>query len=466
MFRRIALTVAALIAALLVLAVVPLGLSVTANERSSFRFDTRSAAAEFASQAEEYLADHHAPTAMYTALKAAAAHGDCAAVFRPNGAEIAATSCADTTWSAVRPAAGAVAGDAESGSDVSKRVGSWLRVTVAVGDTDESAGSVVYARSADALDDRIADMWGWLALSGLAVLLLGILLAVRLARWVAGPLETLDATAARLGTGALDARAEGIAGPREVRRLADTFNAMASRTQALVHSHRGWVADVSHQLRTPLTALRLRLDVLAAESDAETARELDGVQEEIARLSRLVDGLLAVARAEAATPSPEAIRADAVAAERVAAWEPVARERGVTLNLADPAREHQIPAAYLAPGDLEQILDNLLANALDAVPDGGRVTVHVEPSDRAGSGSGASSANGGVSLRVSDDGPGMDDAAKSAAFRRFGRFAQGSGLGLAIVHRLVTIGGGTIRLVDTPGGGLTVELGLPSPPTG
>ena len=258
MFRRIVLVVAALIAALLVLAVVPLGLSVAANERSSFDFDTRSAAAQFAAQAEEYLADHHAPTAMNAAVKAAAARGDCAAVFRPNGVEIATTSCGDVTWPVVRPATGSPS-DTQPGSDESNRVGSWLRVTVPVGDSDELAGSVVYARSADDLDHRIVTMWGWLALSGAGVLLLGALLAIRLARWVARPLEALDAAAARLGTGALDARAVAIAGPREVRRLADTFNGMASRTETLVHSHRAWVADVSHQLRTPLTALRLRL---------------------------------------------------------------------------------------------------------------------------------------------------------------------------------------------------------------
>jgi signal transduction histidine kinase len=454
--RRISLVVTALIAALLVLAVVPLGVSLTANARASFRFDTRAAAAQLAAQAEEYLADHHAPTAMYAGLHATSARGDCAAVFGPSGARLAATPCTAAAWQTVRPARGSDAVDA----DTADQDGKWLRVTLPVGDGDEDAGSVVYARSVDGLDDRIAVLWGWLALTGAAVLLLGVVFAVRLARWVAGPLEALGAAAARLGDGALDARAAPGRGPREVAVLAAAFNRMAERTETLVHGHRAWVADVSHQLRTPLTALRLRLDVLADEVGGqgppqdgnEIAAELAGVQEEIARLSRLVDGLLAVARAEAAVPRPEPVRADLVAAERIAAWEPVARERGVALAPAE--QDDQGPVIALAgPGDLEQMLDNLLANALDAVPAGGRVRV------------GAGSAQGRAVLSVADDGPGMDDAAKADAFRRFGRSGHGgAGLGLAIVHRLAAANGGEVRLADTPGGGLTAVLDLPAAP--
>ena len=89
--------------------------------------------------------------------------------------------------------------------------------------------------------------------------------------------------------------------------MAATFNMMAGRLEALVHGHRAMLADASHQLRTPLTALRLRLDLLAADSAPAAAAELAGAQEEIARLSRLVDGLLATARAEAVTEQLEQI---------------------------------------------------------------------------------------------------------------------------------------------------------------
>jgi signal transduction histidine kinase len=292
-------------------------------------------------------------------------------------------------------------------------------------------------------------MWTWLALTGAGGLALGVALAFRLARWVSRPLRALGGAAARLGDGALEVRADPDRGPAEVRALAATFNQMADRTQSLVHSHRGWVADVSHQLRTPLTALRLRLDVLAAESGGETALELAGALEEIGRLSRLVDGLLALARAEGRMPRPEPVDVVQTAAERVAAWEPVARERRIGLELA-PCAAAPAATARLGSGDLEQMLDNILANALEAVADAGRVRVEVARSD------------GRVLLRVVDDGPGMGEPAKLTAFHRFANpGARGNGLGLAIVHRLVTADGGSVRLLDTPGGGLTVELDLP-----
>lgn len=205
-----------------------------------------------------------------------------------------------------------------------------------------------------------------------------------------------------------------------------------------MHGHRAVIADVSHQLRTPLAALRLRLDVLGTGAEGDTAAELDAAQEEIARLSRLVDGLLAVARAEQATPRPTMVRVEEVVAERVAAWSPVAQERGVRLS----ASEGPALTASLGSGHLEQILDNLIANALDAVPDEGNVAV------------GHQVVGGSAQVWVRDDGPGMTDEAKAVAFRRFGNpAARGTGLGLAIVHRLVTANGGGARLEDTPGGG-------------
>ena len=257
----------------------------------------------------------------------------------------------------------------------------------------------------------------------------------------------MDIAARDLGEGRLDVRAAGGRGPVEVRRLSATFNTMAARMETLIHGHRAVIADVSHQLRTPLAALRLRLDVLAADADEATATELAAAQHEIARLSRLVDGLLAVARAENAVPRPVPVRVDEVVADRLAAWTPVAQERQVTLT----ARCRPGLTAYLGPGDLEQVFDNLVANALDAVDEGARVRID------------GRARHGSVIVTVVDDGPGMSEAARASAFHRFsGPGASGTGLGLAIVHRLLTANGGSIRLEDTPGGGLTVVMELPT----
>ena len=184
----------------------------------------------------------------------------------------------------------------------------------------------------------------------------------------------------------------------------------------------------------------------------DLAAELAGVQEEIERFSRLVDGLLAVARAESVVARREAVPVADVAAERVAAWEPLAREHGQDLR-AVAASAGRPAQAYLAPGDLEQILDNVIANALAAVPADGHVRVESaldQDSDR-------------VVVRIVDDGPGMTKAAKQTAFRRFGiSSGSGSGLGLAIVDRLAAANGGEVRLADTAGGGLTVIVELPA----
>ncbi|MGW0771187.1 sensor histidine kinase [Streptomyces sp. NPDC002676] len=382
---------------------------------------------------------------MHQELDAAARAGDCAAVYDAFARLVASTPCTAAQGEEAQELVKLILAGHEP--EPPENEGRLLTAEPA-GEVRQPSGAVVLARSAAPLDARVATIWGWSAGIGAAGLAASVLLSIHLAHWVSRPLSTLDATARRLGEGTLDERAEVGGGPPEVRRLASTFNTMAARTEALLHGHRAVIADVSHQLRTPLAALRLRLDVLAAGAEGDTAEELATAQEEIARLSRLVDGLLAVARAEQATPRPTAVRVDEVVAGRVAAWSPVAEERGVRLTASDgPAL-----TAALGAGHLEQILDNLIANAVEAVPEGGRVTLD----QRALGGSGR------VRVRVRDDGPGVSAEAKAVAFRRFGNpEATGTGLGLAIVHRLVTANGGTARLEDTPGGGLTVVRDLP-----
>ncbi|MHA6758029.1 sensor histidine kinase [Streptacidiphilus sp. PAMC 29251] len=449
MTRRIALTVLALVTVLLLLAVVPLGWLLTEREQTSYRSSAQADARAISSAAEEHLSDHKSDALMRQLLDQAQERGDCAAVYDAHGAVFARTSCSTATTGSVPVlAADTLADPTTRTKDAHNR----LTVAEPVGDSEDAVGVAVLVRSLDPLGDRLMAVWGWLALIAVTGLLAGSLVSVRLARWVGRPLQAVDQVAQRLGEGALEVRAEAGSGPPEVRRLAATFNTMAARTETLIHGHRTVIADVSHQLRTPLAALRLRLDLLAGDVDGDAAQELAGAQEEIARLSRLVDGLLAVARAESAVPKSVSVRIDESVAERVAAWDPVAGERQVALT----AHCRQGLSALLGTGDLEQVLDNLIANALDAVPARGRVRIEAE------SGPG-SLGRETVHLRVVDDGPGMTARARESAFRRFGNpEARGSGLGLAIVHRLVTANGGTAALKDTPGGGLTVALELPA----
>jgi len=449
--RRIALTVLALITVLLVIAVVPLGVLLTDREEDSFQSALEASARSVSAAAEEHMSDGKPAGSMDRQLHEADQDRECAAVYDSAGRVIATTSCpvavpAHEVASLIRESL------ADPGTHVAKAA-DQLVVATSVGDTDDPAGAAVLSRSLDPLHDRIFAVWGWLAGTAAVVLAAGAFVSVRLARWVGSPLKAVDEAAQRLGEGSLEVRAPVGRGPQEVRRLAASFNTMAGRMEGLVHGHRTVIADVSHQLRTPLAALRLRLDVLADETeDGETTAELAGAQEEIARLSRLVDGLLAMARAESTVPRPVRVRVDEVVAERRGAWEPVARERRVALTTRCGADL----SAFVGAGDLEQVLDNLIANAVDAVPVGGQVRIEGTTAP------GSAGQRTIVRISVIDDGPGMSTAARAAAFRRFGNpEAKGSGLGLAIVHRLVTANGGSVQLAETSGGGLTVVVELP-----
>ena len=442
MARRIVLTMLALIGALLVTTVVPMGLITTGHERSSFRQDTMLSARALAGLAEDRLADRPPAgvAAVARALGQARQAGEEVRVYSASRRLVAGTG------GAAVPAA-TLTSALQGRMVVDSRLDDRLRVTVPVlGDRDGSVvGAVVLSRSSVELEERVGVLWTWLAAVALAGLAAAAVAAIALARWVSRPLSGLDAAAQRLGGGALDTRSAAGNGPPEVRRLARNFNGMAGRLESLVHGNRATMADVSHQLRTPLAALRLRLDVLSQDSDRETAEELAGAQDEIARLSHLVDGLLALARAENVLIEPVSIRVDEVIQDRAAAWRPVAEERGVELR---PSCTGPVPA-IAGEGHLEQILDNLLANALDAVPAGGHVQVS------------AAADGDGARVVVADDGPGMTPRQQEMAFRRFvSSTPGGAGLGLAIVHRLVTSNGGSAALSDTPGGGLTVTVNL------
>jgi signal transduction histidine kinase len=344
------------------------------------------------------------------------------------------------------------------GSPATEEISGWVISAIAVGNDSASIpnseiyGYVLLARSTSSLNSEISTLWTVLIAAGVAGLLGALLIAVWLARWTSKPLAGLDTVARQVADGDLTIRARPDYGPPEVRRLARTFNTMAGRLENLVHGSRAVLADVSHQLRTPLAALRLRLDFLAAEAaetDPEMAAELNGAQDELTRLSRLVDGLLAVARAENVQPQPKVIDVAEVAEERVAAWLPVAEDRGIFLSAPYSGPVH----GWLGEGHLEQVLDNLVDNALEALSAGDQIEVT------------ASTTESGVRIRVRDNGPGMTPEMRERAFLRFtSNSPGGTGIGLAIVQRLVTANGGTAHLEDSPGGGLTVLLDFPSPP--
>jgi signal transduction histidine kinase len=455
MTRRILLALLALIIALVVGAMVPLGFNATGHDRNSFTQDTIGTVRTYAAIVTPTLSGTRTTNniSLTKALNEVRKTGNEMLVLR--GLDRTAAGSVDLTRSyRTRLAAAAERQSASTAQPIVVTSGSWMIAAFPVypvGRVGGAIGAVILARSTVPLDSEIQTLWLILSAIGVAAILGATLMAVWLAQWVSKPLLGLDTAARRLADGNLSIRAAADSGPPELRRLAGTFNTMAGRLEALVHGSRAVVADVSHQLRTPLAALRLRLDLLAAdaaETDPEMAAELAGAQDEVARLSRMVDGLLAVARAENVLPQPRAIDVAEVAEERVAAWLPVAEDRGIELTASGSK-----VVGWLGEGHLEQILDNLIANALDALSPGNQITVT------------ASQTADGARIKVADNGPGMSEEEQERAFLRFTSSSQGgTGLGLAIVHRLTTSNGGTAKLMNTPGGGLTAILDFPTVP--
>lgn len=320
------------------------------------------------------------------------------------------------------------------------------------GEEERIVGAVRIRYATADLTDRLWRIWGFRAILAIGVLAVAAGLGAVVARLLTKPLRQLNDMASRFGDGDLTARSP-VTGPQETRTLARTLNQGAERLDTLVASQRIFVADASHQLRTPLTALRLALDNIAdGVDDAFVREDVDQATAEVVRMSRLVSGLLVLARAEAKVAAPEPLALRELVEDRLNVWRPAADERGVTIVLTGTAEDG--PRVLAGPGNLDQVLDNVLSNALEVSPDRGTITVRVEtcgPEEAV--------------LEVLDQGPGMSAAEQARAFDRFWRGQgltgrTGSGLGLAIVKQLVTDDGGRVALRDAPGGGLCVRIGL------
>ena len=321
-----------------------------------------------------------------------------------------------------------------------------LTVAVPVAAGGEVLGAVRVSFSTRDLDQTVRDFWVRLALISLVMLAASAVVAVVLARWALAPLARVGGAAAALGSGDLSARADESYGPPEMRRLARSFNAMADEIGGLLESQKRFVSDASHQLRTPLAALQLELDNLALSTDDESRRQrIEELMDETERLSRLIGGLLTMARADAPDPTLLPTSLSEVVAERIDHKRVLAQEAGV--RLADSTGEVTVLAVE---GGLEQMLDNYLDNAIAVSPEGGTVTVSSMVGD------------GVCEIVVADQGPGLSAEERDHAFDRFwrspGNTREGSGLGLAIVRGLAEAGRG--RALLRPGGSRGTEAVL------
>jgi two-component system, OmpR family, sensor kinase len=329
-----------------------------------------------------------------------------------------------------------------------------LFTAVPVVSDGRTSGAVRITQSVDAVNDEVRN--DTLALIGVGVvaLLLGLGVAALLAGSLSRPLTALAATARRVGRGDLDARAE-VTGPAEQREVAAAFNDMTERLAQALAAQREFVANASHQLRTPLTGLKLRLEAAGLRADdPELERELIAAEREADRLAKLLDELLTLAREadRPATGTAVSLRSAVIAAEE--RWAARARQGDHTLALGDGPDVSVLASAH----DVAIVLDNLVENALNYSPAG--TTVRVE----------WGSGDGRGRLAVLDEGAGVAPDEDGRLFDRFYRGAAsrggapGTGLGLAIVETLARRWGGEARIANRPEGGARAEVELPLAP--
>ncbi|MCP2014635.1 two-component system sensor histidine kinase BaeS [Deinococcus sp. HSC-46F16] len=302
----------------------------------------------------------------------------------------------------------------------------------------------------------VRDVQGSLVEGGLVAAGLAAVLSLWLARRVARPLGAVTAAATRLAAGDLSARAPQLPGDREVAELARTFNDMAGNLEILERERRQAIADIAHELRTPIAIMQARLDALEDGVYPLEPQQVALLSAQTQLLTRLVGDLRTLTLADAGRLGLQPLPVDLaeVAAQVVRDLGDRAAARGIELRLSAQ------PTPLVADRDrVQQVTANLVDNALRHARQ--RVELQVEP------------CGGQATLHVDDDGPGIPDDLRQAVFARFTRLDEsrtrdtgGSGLGLAIVQALAGAHGGQARAAASPLGGARFSIYLPSEPGG
>lgn len=292
-------------------------------------------------------------------------------------------------------------------------------------------------------------------------LLVSLLVAYWVARKITAPLRAIVPAIEALGQGDFSVRAP-VASEDEYGRIAQSFNAMSAQLQRAEEVRRKLVADVAHELRTPLAIVRGQLELIQQNGDAVEPHRLLPLQDELIRLTRLVDDLHQLSLAEARRLVLESKPAPLGALLRSIAdrYQDAAEARGITLELTDLAPDAEIS---MDAGRMTQVFLNLLGNAVRYTPDGGSVRMRIETEP------GALGDNGdALKTTISDSGPGIPAEHLPYIFDRFyrtdearSRNSGGMGLGLAIAKELVAAHNGTIEAQSAPGAGTAFIVRLP-----
>ncbi len=315
-------------------------------------------------------------------------------------------------------------------------------VSSPVGRDAQVLGAVVLVAPTEVVRRDVGVRLAWLAAALVLLLAMVLGLVGRFVTWILRPVRVLDEAAVGLADGDLSTRVPSTTGPPELRHLVRSFNKMADHVETSQRQQRDLIADASHQLGNPLTALRLRVEDLRANPDPT---QVDLALEETDRLGAIVESLLDLSTIGAQVTAAESLDVAAQVRHRCALWAPVID------GLAVDTPRHLL--ALVTPDLIDVVLDAVLDNAAKFAP-GQDVSVHLSDHDDA------------IHLRVHDRGAGLepDDVAKVGARFFRGRGHQnivGTGLGLAIVRARVEEVGGTCDVEVPDEGGLAVTVTLP-----
>jgi two-component system, OmpR family, sensor kinase len=448
---RLTIAVAYLLLLSLIAFGVPLGVSLGDRVDAEVKAQARSQADLVAASAPELLAKSQRPTLQR--LVTSSAESQRGRVIVGNGA---GTVIADSAGPgevganyASRPEiAAALRGETFQRSRNSRTLGEDILATsVPILRAGRPVGAVRVTQSTSAVQRATRRSIIGLVVLGAVVLLLGLIAAAMIARGTSRPIGRLEDAARRVEQGDMTATA-AVEGSSEQRSLAQSFNRMTARLGRMLRGQQEFVADASHQLRTPLTGIRLQLEELREAATAGARRdEIDAGLREVDRLSEIIDELLILSRAgERESPGEEFDVAQAAdrARER---WTKTADDAGIDL-----ARDSigESGSCWCVRADFDRALDALIENAIRYSPRGSEVRIVTVPGR----------------IEVLDGGPGLEPGEEDAVFERFhrgsaSRGVRGTGLGLPIARELAGEWGGSVRIENRDGGGARAVIELP-----
>jgi len=341
--------------------------------------------------------------------------------------------------------AGALSGRIVSGTRFSTTLKvNLLYVSVPVFNGPHVLGAVRLTYPEQVVTDAVNRQLATLGAVALTTVILAGIVGWLFSGTVTRRLKFLRNATEKLADGDLDSRADEHSGAPEITSLAVSFNSMAERLSALIAQQRAFASDASHQLRTPLTALRLRLErarELVPTDSAGAAERLMAAEVEADRLGSIIEGLLLLSRSEAKSTKRVVVDLAEIARQRKEQWEPLGQELGIIISYRGPTSA----LVWALDTAAEQVIDNYVDNALAVSASGDQVYIDVLVGTLS------------TELHVVDQGPGMPSDGYDRAFDRFWQAAPGAGgngLGLAIVAQLVRASRGTVALTPRQGGGV------------